>query len=121
MDSRIQALQLDWETDDIPSFLHSNGLDDGPDALVACDCIYNYAMIEPFVQTCTEICMARSATGLSPTFCVIVQQLRQAEVFEQWITAFRQSFRVWRVPSASLSSDLQKSNGFAIHVGTHVQ
>lgn len=119
----IEVLPLDWETDDALSFLRSAGLDSGVHMIVACDCIYNYALLAPFVQTCADLCRARchpSNTNEDPkaaTLCVIVQQLRQSEVFDQWLAIFRQRFRVWRVPSNLLSKGLQEGSGFAVHVG----
>lgn len=114
----IEVLPLDWETDDASDFLRSAGLETGVDMIVACDCIYNYALITPFVQTCADLCRARHRSpSTNPTLCIIVQQLRQSEVCEQWLTAFHSSFRVWRVPSNLLSKNLQKDSGFAVHVG----
>lgn len=112
----IEVLPLDWETDDPRSFMHSAGLETGVDFIVACDCIYNYALISPFVQTCADLCRIR-AEATTSTLCIIVQQLRQAEVFEQWLTTFHRSFRVWRIPSNLLSKGLQEDSGFAVHIG----
>ena len=120
--SNIEVRPLDWETDDVRSFLRSAGLEAGVDVIVACDCIYNYALIPPFVQTCADLCRARSEAHVAedcttPTLCIVIQQLRQSDVFEQWLTAFHQAFRVWRVPSNLLSKGLQENSGFAVHVG----
>ncbi|USW54240.1 Putative lysine methyltransferase [Septoria linicola] len=122
-DTNVRVLPLDWETDDASSFLHSNGLSPGPDMIIACDCIYNYALIRPFVQTCADLSKARRVALEAaempsvPTLCIVVQQLRQAEVFEQWVTTFHQFFHVWRVPSDQLSVGLQDGSGFAVHIG----
>ena len=35
----IDVLPLDWEADDIPSFLRSNDMKDGVDAVLVCDCV----------------------------------------------------------------------------------
>jgi len=51
----VDVLALDWELDDVQSFLTVNGAADGVDALMMCDCIYNYALIQPLVQTCTDV------------------------------------------------------------------
>ncbi|KAI7282904.1 hypothetical protein KC345_g3246 [Hortaea werneckii] len=119
---RVQALALDWEEDDIPKQLSANDLGIGVDVVLACDTLYNYALIEPFVQTCVEICRSRQAhreqTGSEtrPTACVIVQQLRQAEVFEQWLETSLRHFDVWRIPNDSLSDGLREGSGFSVHV-----
>ncbi|KAI6815325.1 hypothetical protein KC332_g10319 [Hortaea werneckii] len=119
---RVQALALDWEEDDIPKQLSANDLGTGVDVVLACDTLYNYALIEPFVQTCVEICRSRqahreqTASDTRPTACVIVQQLRQAEVFEQWLETSLRHFDVWRIPNGSLSDGLREGSGFAVHV-----
>lgn len=122
-DSNIEVLPLDWENDDIPSVLSSNGLTGGVDLLMACDCIFNYALIQPLVQTFIDICRIRQRNEgpfeapTKPTFCVIAQQLRQPEVFEQWLEAFHERFRTWRLPDEMLTADLREGSGFVIHIG----
>lgn len=120
--SNIETFALDWENDDVSSVLSANGLEDGVELLVACDCVYNYALIDPLVQTCIDVCKMRlrEKDGDLPaqsTFCVIAQQLRQPEVFEQWLKTFHQYFRVWRVPDDLLSGGLKAGCGFVVHVG----
>ncbi|KAK5163255.1 Ribosomal protein lysine methyltransferase [Saxophila tyrrhenica] len=121
--SNIDVLALDWETSDIPAFLSTQGLRDGVDAVLMCDCIYNYALIKPLVQTCVEICRARSTRQSNidekskPTICLIAQQLRQPDVFEQWLQAFMASLRVWRVPDGMLTNGLKEGSGYVVHVG----
>jgi len=117
--SNIETLVLDWEKDSVatlPSFLGQtrSDLDDpiGVDVLLACDCIYNDALIEPFINTCTHICRLRSRGKMErPTVCVVAQQLRSAEVFESWLTTFHQSFNVWRLPDELLSEPLKENSG----------
>ncbi|KAF7198297.1 Ribosomal lysine N-methyltransferase 5 [Pseudocercospora fuligena] len=117
--SQVDIFSLDWEKDDVGSVMRENGLDSGVNVLLACDCIYNYALIEPFIQTCKDICSLRTSKdqSLFPTAVVIVQQLRQPEVFEQWLTTFHNSFQTWRIPSGLLSPGLKDDSGFAVHVG----
>lgn len=118
----ISTFALDWENDDIASVLTANGVELGTDLLLAVDCIYNYALIEPLVQTCTDICKMRSrddgddCRGIS-TICILAQQIRQPDVFEQWLRNFRQHFRVWRIPDDLLSDGLKENSGFVVHVG----
>ncbi|KAG9739682.1 hypothetical protein KCU59_g8343, partial [Aureobasidium melanogenum] len=113
--SNIQIESLDWETDDVDSFLKSNNAPEGVDLVIACDCIYNYALIKPFIQTCVDIC--RSRRGERPTVCVIAQQLRQPDVFEEWLEEFNKHFRTWRLPDDVLTDDLRENSGFMIHIG----
>lgn len=107
--SNIDITTLDWETD-IPS-LPSNGVD----AVIACDCIYNDALIDPFVTTCVDICKLR-VQG-KPTVCIIAQQLRSADVMESWLRAFYSHFRVWRMPDELLTPGLREDTGFVVHLG----
>jgi len=120
--SNVSIVPLDWEQDDVPAFMTSNGMPEGVDVVIACDCIFNYALIEPFVQTCTEICrvrqqaVAQGDVSTRPTICLIAQQLRQSEVFEEWLLACMRAFRVWRMPGEMLSDGLKEGSGFAVHV-----
>lgn len=119
----IDVLTLDWETDDASGFLRSNSLEAGVDAVLACDCVFNYALICPFVNTCIDICKARRnsirGTEMSgrSAVCFIAQQLRQPEVFEQWLKAFMAAFHVWRVPDMMLKESSNENDGFVIHIG----
>ena len=91
------------------------------DAVIACDSIYNDALIEPLVQTCIDVCRLRKLEGEGeanrPTVCFVAQQLRSAEVFDGWLKAFHKAFRVWRVPDEGLIDGLKSDSGFVIHVG----
>lgn len=111
----LQVLSLDWEADDVESFLKTNKTSEGVDMLIACDCIYNYALIRPFVQTCVDTCRMRS--GDRPTVCVIAQQLRQPDVFEEWLEEFNKHFSTWRLADDVLTPPLRENSGFVVHVG----
>lgn len=119
----IETLTLDWEADSIMGLPHLLGqrADDalqGVDVLLATDCIYNFALIEPFVTTCAQICRLRSASDPTrPTVCIIGQQLRLPDVFEEWIKCFHKHFQVWRVPDELLTKELGTDSGFAVHAG----
>lgn len=115
--SNVEVLPLDWETDDVSSLLKANKALNGIDVLVACDCIYNYALIKPFVQTCVDVCKMRDADGAKPTVCIIAQQLRQPDVFEEWLEEFTRYFRTWRVPDDVLTPELREGSGFVLHAG----
>lgn len=117
----IDVLALDWEDDDVAGFLRAQGFDGGVDAVLVVDCVYNYALLGPLVAACVAICTARSqqsdAAEAKPTVCIIAQQLRQPDVFEQWLEAFMKHFHVWRIPSAMLNDGLREGNAFAVHIG----
>lgn len=100
--------------------------------VIACDCIYNEALIPPFVQTCVDTCKLRRPSehnkdkkgndenheGDRPCVCVVAQQLRDPEIFEAWLREFSAAgFRVWRLPDNELPEGLKSSSGFVVHVG----
>jgi hypothetical protein len=97
------------------------------DVVLACDCIYNEALVEPFVTTCVDLCRLRAAEteadteaagqGVEPTVCVVAQHLRDPLVFEAWATRFTASFHTWRVPDEMLVPGLRSNSGFVVHVG----
>ncbi|KAM3509872.1 hypothetical protein MY10362_000315 [Beauveria mimosiformis] len=122
--ARISFETLDWETDQLPPRRSY-------DAVLACDCVYNDALIAPLVQTCAEACRRRRrqewerdeemATGedkrLRPSLCIVAQQLRDDDVFRTWLAAFVDEFRVWRVSDDKLPEELRPSAGFVVHIG----
>lgn len=119
----VQVLALDWEADDFASTFRSHGLQAPFNTVVACDCVFNYALIEPFVQACAEACRyGREETSETPSsdvpaICLVAQQLRQPDVFQQWLEEFRKAFRVWRVPDDGLTEKLKEGSGFVVHLG----
>lgn len=122
LSGNITTRPLDWETDEV-SFIVA-GQEDGKrsfDAIMACDCIYNDALIPPLVQTCADACQLRKSqvkdSESKPTLCIIAQQLRSPEVFENWLKAFHKVFKVWRLPDTYLPKELASNSGFVIHVG----
>ena len=116
----VEAMLLDWEESSVtslPGLLGENSLDNF-DAVVACDCIYNEALVGPFVRTCSELCRLGNTAGHArPTVCLVAQQLRSPDVFEVWLLEFHRMFRVWRVPDEILVTELKSSPGFVIHFG----
>lgn len=112
---------LDWEKDTV------HGLSEvlGPKAqqvnfLIACDCIYNEHLIQPFVETCADVCLLGSTVGSDrdiPTVLLVAQQLRSEEIFQSWLDASLKKFDIWRVPNHLLSESLKDGSGYAIHVG----
>lgn len=115
----IIATPLDWETDEVLPSLTGDESKPSFDAVIACDCIYNDALITPLVQTCVDVCKLRSSdeAGEKPAVCVVAQQLRSAEVFEEWLKEFHRAFRVWRLPDETLVDGLKSDSGFVIHIG----
>ncbi|KAK8051580.1 hypothetical protein PG993_002965 [Apiospora rasikravindrae] len=117
---------LDWELDEVTSRLTGSDAVKSFDAVIACDCIYNDALIRPLVQTCVDVCKLRRASGSAegesdqseePAICIVAQQLRDPEIFEGWIKEFHRHFRTWRMPESHLSDALRANPGFVIHVG----
>lgn len=111
---------LDWELDQVTSSLAEGTGAHSFDVVLACDCIYNEALIQPLVQTCADACRLRrngddSADG--PAICLVAQQLRDPDIFEAWIREFHKSFRAWRLPDEALSPSLRSSPGFVVHLG----
>ncbi|PGH18704.1 hypothetical protein AJ80_04357 [Polytolypa hystricis UAMH7299] len=111
----------------------------GFDLVLACDCIYNEALISPLVQTCADICRMRKNSdgdgggnggggGYSgrespsptrttrPTVCVIAQQLRSSDVFEMWLREALREFRVWRVKDECVGKALGAGSGYVVHL-----
>ncbi|KAL8873898.1 MAG: hypothetical protein Q9174_000701 [Haloplaca sp. 1 TL-2023] len=119
----LHFLSLDWETDRVDSLLSmlgesNRGDNDGIDAILACDCIYNEALIAPLVTTCADLCgLSQSRASNKPTLCVVAQQLRSSDIFEAWLTEFTKRFRIWRLPDAFLGEGLKENSGFVVHVG----
>ena len=123
MSNNILIMALDWELSSISDLPKLFGINSGDNvqsinAVIACDCIYNEALIDPMVRTCAEICQLPNATTLGKaTVCIIAQQLRSDVVFGAWLSAFCKVFRVWRVPDNLLIGELKEGSGFVIHIG----
>ena len=120
---KIEVLALDWESSlvsSLPAIIATDSADVSRilGAVIACDCIYNEALIAPLVQTCAEICqLADADPAEKPTLCIVAQQLRSDTVFENWLKAFHKLFKVWRLPDNLLTDGLKEGSGFAVHVG----
>lgn len=114
---------LDWETSQVTPSLTNSVVVSSFDAIIACDCVFNYALIQPFVQTCADICKLRQSDSLlesdkrSPCLCIVAQQLRNDDVFNSWLVAFQEHFRVWRMPGEMMPAELRPEAGFVVHIG----
>lgn len=114
----IAFVELDWEKD-VPGPSLAGGAD-GLDAVLAADCVYNEALVLPFVQTCADACALRGTPDEGagePTVCVVAQQLREPGVFGAWMEAFHAKFRAWRVPDVVVGAELGEESGFVVHAG----
>ncbi|KAJ5485129.1 hypothetical protein N7539_005117 [Penicillium diatomitis] len=98
----------------------------GFDLLLSCDCVYNDALVAPFVRTCAEICRLRpcfdswgsrgpQAAG-RPTVCIVAQQQRAPDVFETWLRETLREFRVWRLSDEVLGDRLKGGTGYLVHL-----
>lgn len=110
-------MALDWETNVVSDFSRSSASKNGIDLLIACDCIYNESLIQPFVNACAELSRMSSTSANKSTVCIIAQQLRSDTVFGEWLLAFHKLFRVWRVPDDLLTEELKEGSGFCVHIG----
>lgn len=122
--NNIDIVALDWESNSVTNLSMVVGEvarsepSTALNAILACDCIYNEALIRPFVQTCVDLCeLHKTAHTENPTVCIIAEQLRSDSVFEAWLSAFHKAFRVWRVPDELLPAGLRQGSGFVIHIG----
>lgn len=122
--TNINIVHLDWETSLISPVLLSSSFsglnfpqDISLDLILACDCIFNEALIDPFVRTCADLCRLPKPESSPSSMCIIAQQLRSHIVFEAWLFAFHQKFRVWRVPDEKLHEGMRGGSGFVIHIG----
>ncbi|KAK3390541.1 hypothetical protein B0H63DRAFT_118766 [Podospora didyma] len=136
---KIRFAALDWETDQVTPSLTGVPEAKSFDVVVACDCVYNLGLIEPFVTTCADACRLRASSSFSssssselepggrgegegeqeepPCVCIVAQQLRDPIVFEAWLESFAKSFHVWRVPDELLLEGLRSNSGFVVHMG----
>jgi Lysine methyltransferase len=121
-ESNITTVPIDWETDKITR--HHPALRAGVpfSAVIACDCIYNEALVNPFVETCIDACRSLSAQNeeeenKTPTVAIIAQELRSPDVFEAWLERFLKSFHTYRIPDSLLAPEIKSISGFSIHIG----
>ncbi|KAI5868590.1 hypothetical protein GGS23DRAFT_38446 [Durotheca rogersii] len=116
----LRFAPLDWELDEVTSSLTGTKNVKSFDVVIACDCIYNDALILPLVQTCADACKLRSADEGGPhrpAVCLVAQQLRDPEIFDAWVKEFSKPFHLWRVPEHVLSAELRSNPGFVVHLG----
>lgn len=107
--------------------------DKGFDLLLSCDCVYNDALVVPFVRTCADICRLRPAYSphsdesksngqaknnkiKPPTICIVAQQQRVPDVFEAWLKETLKEFWVWRLRDEVLGDGLKGGTGYVVHL-----
>lgn len=150
----ISFAALDWELDDPGLLKESAGItsttpdneedsanekdeqeetekgeDKGFDLLLSCDCVYNDALVVPFVRTCADICRLRPAyrphsdesnghakNNKPPTICIVAQQQRVPDVFEAWLNETLKEFWVWRLRDEVLGDGLKGGTGYVVHL-----
>jgi len=113
----LQFMSLDWETDSAEALKSAVPSDSCINLLLLCDCVYNEYLVPALVQTCADICrLGASKTGV--TMVLIAQQLRTDTVFELFIGSMMEAFDVWRVPDESLTPELRRGTGYAVHMAT---
>lgn len=129
-DSNIEILPLDWETSDLTSLKRT--MAQTPNVLIAADCIFNPAIIRPFVSTLAALSLSLShaeedqghdQAQNAPVMSVIAQQLRSPDVFTEWLEVTLQKFRVWRVSEEALAvggeigeKGLKVEQGYVVHI-----
>lgn len=135
LDGRLRFVPLDWETDRVQSLVEACRVtggkreaektvsqDESFDLVIASDCIYNEALVGPFVSTLRDLCaLRRGEAGGSfrtrPTLCIVAQQLRSPEVMTTWVDAMLQAdFCLGRAREDEMAGwGLGEGSGFVVH------
>jgi hypothetical protein len=110
--ARLCVAPLDWEHDKASNIRTAIG-NGQIDLVLACDCIYNDFLTQPFVEMCKDAC---TLSETKTTVLLVAQQLRSNDVLIQWLVASLEYFDVWRIPDEELSSELISGTGFAVHL-----
>jgi hypothetical protein len=113
----VKTIPLDWERDDVASqpVLKEELAGNPLDCVVACDCVYNEALVNPLVETLVAACGVNRGEG--KTLVLVAQELRSPDVLEEFLERWMREFNVWRVPDILLSEELREGNGYVLHVG----
>lgn len=133
----VSVLEVDWETtapESIIAHLQAASRDEGEagyepslSALIATDCVFNPAIIDPFVDMLAALSSpSPSSPALDdganerPVICIVAQQLRSPDVFSDWLEAMLRKFRVWRVEETELcwgpgEARMVASEGYVVH------
>lgn len=111
--SSVKTLALNWEDVDVSALDEVLFHEQAIDMVIACDCIFNDYLLEPFVDVCEKISERNVA---SKPIILIAQQLRSDEVFSTFMGLLNHRFNIWRLSDLCLPSTLQSGSGFAIHI-----
>jgi len=91
--------------------------------VIACDCVYNEALVQPLVDIMADACRLKESKrdsdgdGDTPTIVLVAQELRSPDVFDSWFEAFHERFHTYRIPDRYLSDELKPTAGYALYVG----
>lgn len=110
--SRLFIAALDWERDSASNVFTAIGKNT-INLVIACDCIYNDFLVQPFVETCVDMCKLAESRR---TMLLVAQQLRSDDVVAKWLDASLSQFDVWRISDEYLSTELASGTGFVIHL-----
>ena len=125
----VRTITLDWEEDHVASQPALRALGAPLTAVIACDCVYNEALVEPLVDTLAAACRLhrlpplpssgaeQGGEGRDGTTVIVASELRSPDVHECFLDALMARFDVWRVPADCLPADLQPTDGFVVYVG----
>jgi hypothetical protein len=113
----VHTIPLDWERDDVATQPVLKALGAPLDWVVACDCVYNEALVPPLVETLASACRMNRDGVEGKTMVLVAHELRSPDVMEEFLETFMEAFTVWRVPDRLLSNELREGNGYVLHVG----
>ncbi|KAA8893821.1 hypothetical protein FN846DRAFT_820291 [Sphaerosporella brunnea] len=117
----VETIPLNWETDDVATQPVLKALRGPLDLVIASDCVYNEALVQPLVDTLVSACLLGREEGdretQEKTMVLIAQELRSPDVLEFFLDKLMERFVVWRVPDELLSQELKEGNGYVLHVG----
>ena len=119
--TKFSVVPLDWEKHDVIKQIRQYEYP-GPisskttcfsnmNLVLACDCVFNESLVDPFVNACADICRINGQT-----MCVVGQQLRSPDVLELWMSRMLQKFKLFSPKTAYLSEGMQASSGFVVHL-----
>ena len=110
---KLKIVALDWEADSASNLPSIIGNDAVIELVIACDCIYNDFLIQPFVESCVDVCKLSKG---GRTVVLIAQQLRSDHVLSEWLRTSMKYFDVWRVQDDQLSVELASGSGYVVHL-----
>ncbi|KAF8253135.1 hypothetical protein K440DRAFT_277981 [Wilcoxina mikolae CBS 423.85] len=116
----VHTIRLNWEEDDVASHPVIRALDGALTAVIACDCVYNETLIQPFLDTVVSACLLHRINAEKEeekTLVIVATEIRSPDVQECFLEAFMARFDVYRISSEFLPDELQPEHGIVIHIG----